>query len=418
MKIAVIGSGISGLVSSYVLQRDHEVTLFEANSYLGGHTHTVDVELENEKYAVDTGFIVFNNKTYPLFIRFLEQLGVSWKNTEMSFSVSDEKTGFEYNGNNLNTLFAQRRNILNPKFYHFVGEILRFNKKCKELEFQDNIPKDQTLGEFLNENGFSRKFQNYYVLPMAAAIWSSTYSEVADFSLYFFIRFFSNHGLLNINDRPQWYVIDGGSREYVRALGKRLSVDIRMNCPVKSIGRTNQGVEIYSGDKKEEFDEVIIACHSDQALELLQDPSPEEQHVLSEIPYQKNQVTLHTDARLLPKRSLAWASWNYRMNNTPDRNELLASVSYNMNILQGISSKETFVVSLNQNEKINPKKILRQFEYAHPVFNSRSEKAKKLRSQICGARHTHFCGAYWYNGFHEDGVRAALDVTRRFGAEL
>lgn len=418
MKVAVIGSGISGLISSYLLQRQHQVTLFEANDYLGGHTATIDVQRHDQTYAIDTGFIVFNNKTYPNFIKFLKQIDVQWQDTEMSFSVFDRQSNFEYNGNNLNALFSQRKHLLSPKFYQFLYEILRFNKLCKNLYDKNQVPLRKTLGEFLDENKFSLRFRDYYLLPMVAAIWSSTYKESSQFSLQFFIRFFINHGLLNVNDRPQWHVLQGGSREYIRALLPHLNIGIRLNNPVKSIYRQKNSVRINSGYGEEVYDHVILACHSDQALRLLKDKSDNEAQLLAKLKYQKNQVTLHTDTSLLPQNPRAWASWNYRIVPSHNRKKQLASVSYNMNILQGIRAPETFIVSLNQDNIIDERKILRKFSYDHPVFNDEAEEAKKNRLSICGQNKTHFCGAYWYNGFHEDGVRSALDVARRFGIEL
>lgn len=418
-KIAIIGSGVSGLICSYLLQQKHKVVLFEANSYLGGHTHTVDVEINGESLAIDTGFIVFNNKTYPNFIKFLQQLGVPWKDTEMSFSVSAQDIGLEYNGNNLNTLFAQRRNLLNPFFYKMLYEIVRFNNLCKKLEENSEIPLGQSLNEFLSLHRFSNQLKKYYLFPMVAAIWSSSLKEAGDFSIEFFIRFFSNHGLLNINDRPQWHVVNGGSREYIRKLLPKLKAEIRLKTPVQQVERLNNQVQVKTSEsEKEEFDEVIFACHSDQALKLIKDPTENEKHVLSKLQYQNNQVTLHTDTSLLPKNKKAWASWNYLIEKGSQFENQQANVSYNMNILQSLNSNTTFVVSLNQDKNIQSEKVLRQFTYAHPVFNQNSEAAKAQRDLICGLSQTHFCGAYWHNGFHEDGVRSAIEVCQRFGVSL
>lgn len=416
-KIAIIGSGISGLVAAYTLQKKYDVTLFEANDYLGGHTATVDVELD-KWYAIDTGFIVFNDKTYPNFKRFLAQLGVEWQDTEMGFSVSDNSFELEYSGRIVDILLTQKWNVLRPSFIRLIYEILKFNKLCLKLEAENNIPEEKSLGDFLAQHNFSEKFKKYYILPMVAAIWSSSYEEAEDFSLLFFIKFFSNHGLLTINDRPQWHVIKGGSREYVRALEKQKQFNVQLNTPVKSVIRASGGVEIETRLGLQRFDEVIFACHSDQALDLLADATADEKEVLSQIPYQMNQVTLHTDTKLLPKNPRAWACWNYMIKNDKNLEKYQSRVSYNMNILQSIESQHTFVVSLNQNENIDPSKILKKFEYAHPVFSGTAEQAKLQRARICGKHHTHFCGAYWYNGFHEDGVRSALDVVERLGASL
>lgn len=419
-KIAVVGSGISGLISAYTLQEKFAVTLFEAGPNLGGHTATVDVECDGRNWAIDTGFIVFNNKTYPNFIRFLQKVGVEWLDTEMSFSVSDRFDDFEYNGNNLNSLFAQRGNLLKPSFYRFLAEIMRFNKLCKQLDAENAIPHDKSLGDFLLMHGFSERFQNHYLLPMAAAIWSASYSDVADFTLEFFIKFFNNHGLLNINDRPQWHVVRGGSREYVRALHPLLKAKILTGTAVQAIKRKKDSVsvETAAGDRYE-FDEVVLACHSDQALALLADATSDEKEVLGRIAYQNNSVVLHTDTSLLPRRRLAWASWNYLIDEKDSLGHRQARVSYNMNILQRLQpTPSTFVVTLNADELIDSQKVLGRYTYAHPVFGTRAEAAKKERSRICGVNRTHFCGAYWYNGFHEDGVRSALDVASRFGVHL
>ena len=414
-KVAIIGSGISGLTCAYLLSKKYDIKLFEKNDYVGGHTATVDVEVDGKEYAIDTGFIVCNNKTYPNFLKLLSQIDVDYKDTEMSFSVHNVQSGLEYNGNNLSSLFAQRRNILNPKFWGLIREILRFNKACKALHSQQIAP-HLTLGNFLDEQHFSEYFSQHYILPMGAAIWSTSLQEMRDFELRFFVQFFYNHGLLNISDRPQWHVIKGGSREYVKPLTREFADKICLNSNISSVTRNDDHVVVKLADgSKELFDEVVFACHSDQALTLLADANEQEQQVLGAIPYSDNQVVLHTDTNMLPKRPLAWASWNYRLDNT---NMRPAAVTYNMNILQGLQSDTTFCVTLNQTAIIDKSKILREFTYHHPVFNKQSMAAQQRRSDICGKNRTHFCGAYWYNGFHEDGVRSALDVCKRFGCEL
>jgi predicted NAD/FAD-binding protein len=415
-KIAIVGSGISGLTCAHLLDESYDVTVFEKNDYVGGHTATVDISHNGREYAIDTGFIVFNDRTYPSFNQLLKVLGIQRQATEMSFSVHNRTSGFEYNGHGINALFAQRRNILRPAFWRLILEIIRFNKACKALYHSDNIDPSLTLGDFLKQHGFSAFFSQHYILPMGAAIWSTSLDEMETFELRFFIQFFFNHGLLNITDRPQWYVVPGGSRVYVQAILKRLRQPVKTNADIHSVSRLANGVAIQlnSGDVQH-FDEVIFACHSDQALALLADPSEAEQQVLGGIPYSRNEVVLHTDTQLLPKRKLAWASWNYRLDGNTTRP---SCVTYNMNILQGISSDTTFCVTLNQSEAIDPEQVIQRFVYHHPILDSRSVSAQKKRTMICGKRHTHFVGAYWYNGFHEDGVRSALDVTKRFGASL
>ncbi|MDN4501051.1 NAD(P)-binding protein [Alteromonadaceae bacterium BrNp21-10] len=414
--IAIIGSGVSGLVSAYLLSREHNVLLFEKNSYLGGHTATVDIEHQNNKLSIDTGFIVFNDKTYPRFMRLLSQLGITPQKTEMSFSVTNLLTGLEYNGHSLATLFAQKRNIFNPKFWLLIKEILRFNNQCKALYERHEIPLYLTLGSFLEEQGFSEYFCQHYILPMGAAIWSCSLNEMRRFELAFFIRFFHHHGLLNVSDRPQWYVVPGGSREYITPLIADFKHNIQLNSDIISVSRNDHGATLLFADGlRSQFDEVIFACHSDQALSLLADASELEKNILGNIRYKNNDVILHTDISLLPKRRKAWASWNYQLDNNFDRQ---ASVTYNMNILQGLKTEQTFCVTLNQNERIDPDKIIKQFNYAHPLFNQACMSAQQQRNNICGVNHTHFVGAYWYNGFHEDGVRSATDIGERFGIEL
>lgn len=413
-RIAIIGSGISGLSCGYLLSPHHHVTLFEANNYLGGHTATIDIEHNGETLAIDTGFIVFNDRTYPNFINMMRQNDVAMQPTQMSFSVHNDGTGLEYNGHNLNTLFAQRRNVLNPRFYYFIREILRFNKLAKHYDHNDSASNNDTLGEFLSTHGFSDYFATNYILAMVAAIWSSSVQSCKDFPLRFFLRFFNNHGLLDIENRPQWYVLAGGSRSYIPKLSRNIQA-IRLNSPVQSVQRHPNHVAISSLGQTELFDEVIFACHSDQALALLADASTDEQTILGAIPYRDNEVVLHTDTRLLPVRKAAHASWNYWLDAD---NDALPSVTYNMNILQGLSTATTYCVSLNQTEKIAPPAILRSFNYSHPVFTRESLAAQQQRTRICGYQRTHYCGAYWYNGFHEDGVNSALDVCQRFGVSL
>jgi predicted NAD/FAD-binding protein len=414
--IAIIGSGVSGLTAAYLLSKKHNVTVFEKALIIGGHTATVDVELENKSFAIDTGFIVFNDKTYPNFLALLDEIGIQKQETEMSFSVHNCQSKLEYNGHNLDTLFAQRRNILNPRFWFLIKEILRFNKLCKQAYKSGVFVEDYSLGDFLQQHKFSDYFSEHYILPMGAAIWSSSLDQMTRFQFRFFVQFFNNHGLLNIADRPQWYVIPNGSRSYLAPLCEPFKNKIHVNADITSITRENESVQLHFADQHVEFfDDVVIACHSDQALTLLGDATEQENALLSAMTYSDNSVVLHTDINLLPKRKKAWASWNYQLTN--DRVKP-ASVTYNMNILQGLDTKHTFCVTLNQKESINPDKILREFTYQHPVFSIESIKAQQQRNMICGKQHTHFAGAYWYSGFHEDGVRSAVDVAARFGCSL
>ncbi|MHC8324019.1 NAD(P)/FAD-dependent oxidoreductase [Pseudomonas sp. GB2N2] len=415
MNIAIIGSGISGLTSAYLLNRRHEITLFEAGERIGGHTHTVDVTVDGRRYAVDTGFIVFNDWTYPNFIRLLGQIGVGFKPTEMSFSVTDPDSGLEYNGNNLNSLFAQRRNLLSPGFWGMLRDILRFNKQAQLDLAEGRIAADTTLDDYLRADGYGERFILHYIVPMGAAIWSMPMAEMLGFPLQFFIRFFKNHGLLSVNNRPQWCVIEGGSSAYIAPLTASYKEKIRLNCAVTRVERDADGVVIHSAAGSERFDKVVFACHSDQALKLLAKPSAAEQLILGALPYADNEVVLHTDTRLLPSRKLAWASWNYRLGGV---GHSLAAVTYDMNILQGIQSDTTFCVSLNQSAGISPSHVLGRFIYAHPQYSLAAVAAQARWEELNGAQHTYYCGAYWASGFHEDGVVSALRVAGSLGETL
>ncbi|MDR8014779.1 NAD(P)/FAD-dependent oxidoreductase [Ectopseudomonas guguanensis] len=415
MKIAIVGSGIAGLTCAYLLNRQHDIQVFEASDWIGGHTHTVDVQVEGRNYAIDTGFIVFNDWTYPNFIRLLGQVGVGFKPTEMSFSVSDPATGVEYNGHDLNTLFAQRSNLLSPAFWGMLRDILRFNRQSLDDLANNRISADTTLGQYLERNGYGRRFIEHYIVPMGSAIWSMSLVDMLGFPLQFFVRFCKNHGLLSISDRPTWQVIEGGSRSYVAPLTQSFAERIRLNCPVSRVVRDQDGVTLHSAAGSERFDKVIFACHSDQALALLDQPSDQERDILGALPYANNDVVLHTDTRLLPRRKLAWASWNYRLGGPTDQP---AAVTYNMNILQGIEADTTFCVSLNQTAAIDPSKILARFQYAHPQYSLAGTAAQARWEELLGAQHSYYCGAYWANGFHEDGVVSALRVARAFGETL
>ena len=416
MKIAVIGSGIAGLTSAYYLSREHQVTVFEKNDYIGGHTNTSDIKINGNMFAVDTGFIVFNDKTYPRFKRLLRELKVAWRDTEMSFSVRDPKSGLEFNGHNLNTLFAQRKNLFSLSFYRLLQGILKFNTAAKialegELDELDNV----TLNEFLIQHKIPDSVSQYYLLPMVSAIWSASLADAKDFPLGFFLRFFDNHGLLNVSDRPQWHTLIGGSRAYIPRLTEPFQQNIKVNSEIVAIKRQREQVVLTFNDGEEAyFDEVIFACHSDQALALLSDATEEEKQVLGKIKYCPNDVVLHTDENLLPKNRRAWASWNYLLRKDDTTNEQPSSVTYNMNILQGLQCDKTICVTLNNTAAIDPEEIIQTFRYDHPQYSVDSLKARAQRGLICGKNNTHFVGAYWYNGFHEDGVRSAIDVVNRF----
>jgi predicted NAD/FAD-binding protein len=413
MKIAVIGSGISGLTCAHYLSTTHEVSVFEGSRQVGGHTATVDVQLGTRRYAIDTGFIVFNDWTYPNFIALMDELGVPSKPTAMGFSVRDQLSGLEYSGTNLDTLFAQRRNLLSPSFIGMIRDILRFNKaSVADLE-AGTIGEAETLGEYLSRNGYGEKFTKQYLAAMGSAIWSADSATILDFPLSFFLRFFKNHGLLSVKNRPQWRVIEGGSREYLRPLCAPFSDRIYTGNPVTSVQRrAGQGVTLQVADgQQHRFDQVVLACHSDQALAMLAAPSTAEREILGAIPYQSNDVVLHTDTRLLPNSRKTWSSWNYTLGQSNEK----AAVTYNMNILQGITAPETFCVTLNNTQAINPNKILGQFQYDHPVFSLAGMAAQQRWEEINGVTDTWYCGAYWHNGFHEDGVVSALRVANQIG---
>ena len=415
--IAIIGSGIAGLTAGYVLSRQHQVTLFEANDYLGGHTHTQNVELDGQCYPVNTGFIVFNDWTYPNFIKLMEQLGVQSEASDMSFSVRCENTGLEYNGTNLNALFAQRRNLLSPKFLRMVYDIIRFNKQTVQALATNAVSDAQTLGEFVSEHGYSKGFVDYYIVPMGSAIWSASVEVMMAFPLKFFLQFFNNHGMLSVDHRPQWRVISGGSRAYIEPITRPFKDQIKLNTPVVSVKRDAQGVDLvtHSGERLR-FDQVIFACHSDQALRILDNPTADEKDILGALPYQMNQVALHTDTRLMPRRKLAWAAWNYHI---PQRANDCAMVTYHMNALQNFdAASKTLLVTLNRTQEIDPKKIIKQYQYSHPVFTQEGIKAQQRHAEISGHHRTHYCGAYWFNGFHEDGVNSGLRVANAFGLSL
>lgn len=412
MKIAIIGSGISGLTCGYLLHKQHDISVFEASDWVGGHTHTVNVNVNGKSYAVDTGFIVFNDWTYPNFITLMDQLGVRSKVTEMSFSVRDSRTDLEYNGNTLNSLFAQRSNLLSPAFWGMLRDILRFNRQAiRDLEEQRIAP-DTRLGDYLQQRGYGTRFIDHYIVPMGAAIWSMSLADMLGFPLQFFVRFFKNHGLLSVSNRPQWRVIEGGSSAYIAPLSAGFADNIHLNCPVISVTRDGLGVLLHSAAGVERFDKVIFACHSDQALKLLSQPSEAEQQILGAMPYADNDVVLHTDTRLLPDRKLAWASWNYRLGSAGQNR---AAVTYDMNILQGIQSETTFCVSLNQTAAIDPLKVLARYTYAHPQYSLQAVAAQARWQELMGDQHSYYCGAYWANGFHEDGVVSALRVARALG---
>ena len=409
MKIAIIGSGIAGNTLAYHLNKTHDITVFEAGNHIGGHTHTHRIEHEGQVFNVDTGFIVFNDRTYPHFNALLDELKVEWRNSEMSFSVKDENSGLEYNGTSLNTLFAQRTNLFKPSFYRMIKDILRFNKTSLELLTDGSEIK---LGDYLTQNNYSQQFIDQYIVPMGSAIWSTEAKQMLDFPARFFVRFFHHHGMLTVNNRPQWRTITNGSARYVEALTAGFKDKIRLNTPVESVRRLQKTVIVKPVNGIEEtFDWVFFACHSDTALTMLDDATHAENEVLGAIPYQENSIYLHTDAVVMPKSKRAWAAWNYHIAKEPtDR----VAVTYDMNILQGLVSKEHLLVTLNHTHHINPAKVIKRLTYHHPIYTLAGAAAQARHAEISGTNRTCYAGAYWRNGFHEDGVVSALNALKHF----
>ena len=414
MRIAIIGTGISGLTSAYLLSEDHEVVVFETNDYVGGHTNTVDVSLNGGKYAVDTGFIVFNEKTYPNFVKLMKHLGVDWQKSVMSFSVQCEKTGLQFSPSNLNSLFIQRRNLLRPSFYRMLWDVMRFKRDSEALLESNDY--ELTLAAFLTGKGYSQAFVQHFIIPMGEAVWSADPVKFNEFPARYFAQFFKNHGFLNVKDQPQWLTVKGRSRQYIKPITKPYADRIRLNSPITSVRRHADCVEITPENQPaDKFDQVVIACHSDQALGILADPSDVEQNILGAIPYQENEAVLHCDDSLLPSKKAAWASWNYHI---PKEETGRVAVTYDMNILQSIGAPEELCVSLNLAKTIDPEKIHRHYIYHHPVYNPESLTARESHTQISGVNRTHYAGAYWGYGFHEDGVASAVEVCKHFGKTL
>jgi uncharacterized protein len=413
MKIAIIGTGISGLASAYLLNRIHDIEVFEANDYIGGHTNTITVSDAGRPLPIDTGFIVYNTKTYPNLTRLFAELDVPSQWSNMSFSVSSRQTGFEYGSDDL---FAQRRNVFNPQLWQIMGDFVRFGRDAKHALAVPHYA-DYTLGQFAAEKRYSNAFQQYCLIPAASAIWSSPHSVIYDFPAQYFFRFYENHGLLGTNGGVRWRTVTGGSQVYVQKLTAGFRDKIHLNCGATSIRRHENGVTLTLADGSvREFDQVVIATHSDQALRLLADPSSDETDILGKIPYEKNTAILHTDASVLPRSHRAWAAWNYTLHAGEGRDQP-ASLTYWMNSLQSLETKTNYFVTLNPDASLDPKRIIKTIEYAHPVYSPGSLKARLRLPKINGQRHTHYCGAYATYGFHEDGFNAGLTVAKSLGAE-
>lgn len=407
MRIAVIGGGVSGLVCADALHGEHDVTLFESGPRVGGHSNTLSVEHEGRAIDVDTGFIVFNRRNYPNFCALIDRLDVPHKPAPMSFSVKCERSGLEYGGQMLNGIFAQRRNLLRPSFHRMLRDILRFYREAQPSLSVPGTP--ETLGGYLDANGYSPQFVERFIVPMGAAIWSTSIDDMREFPLRFFVEFFHNHGMLDLNDRPEWLTVDGGSRVYVERLVEPFRERVRTDAPVGSVRRDASGVTVRTDRGDEWFDEVVFACHADQALAVLGDGATErERELLTAFPYAPSDTLLHTDASVLPRSRRAWSAWNYHLlRDDPGR----AVVTYNLSLLQSLPTRSPLLVTLNRTDAIDPSKVLARMTYAHPQYTLRSIEAQSRYDEIGGRNRTHFCGAYWFNGFHEDGVRSALRVA-------
>ncbi len=420
MRVVVVGGGISGLSAALMLSRHHDVTLFDDNEWLGGHTHTVDVQENDKIVAVDTGFIVFNDRTYPNFLELLSRLGVDRQDSDMSFSVRCDATGLEYNGSTLGTLFARPANALSPRFLRMLRDIVSFNKRVIRDVDEGNLDDSVTLGQYIAERGYGQWLSSKYIGPMVAAIWSSSVSQALTMPVSFFGNFFVNHGLLEISNRPQWYVVPGGSRSYVEKIEARMGDRIRKNVAVTSVRRSADEVEVTTANGEVvTADHVVMATHTDQALALLDDPSRVEREILGDMLYQDNHVVLHTDISVLPKRKLAWASWNYLVHEDAGFEHEATQLTYNMNMLQSLDCEQTYCVTLNPPAgMIASERIVEEFNYSHPLFSEASVAAAARIDEISGHNRTSYCGAFWRNGFHEDGLVSAINAVAPLGASL
>jgi predicted NAD/FAD-binding protein len=410
MRIAIVGSGISSLCAAYHLRKGHDVTIFEANNYLGGHTNTVTIETSEERLEIDTGFIVFNERTYPNFCRLLAELGVASQESDMSFGVRCDRTNLEYAGTGLNGLFAQRTNLFRPSFWRLLRDWRRFGREALTVLYRGE--ESISVKQFFHDRGYSREFREQYFFPMGSAIWSCPHEKLENFPIRFIAEFYAQHGLLNLADPPIWRVIRGGSYRYVQALTGKLSARVRLNSPVRSIVREADGVRVntdaFANSASEVFDHVVMGCHADQSLRLLgEQATSRERQLLSAFPYERNVAVLHTDASVLPRQRRAWASWNYRVPREPSSK---ATVTYHMNRLQRLTAKTDYFVSLNEESAIDPRQVLRTIEYHHPVFGTSRLAAQARHRELIDHERISYCGAYWGNGFHEDGVNSALAV--------
>jgi predicted NAD/FAD-binding protein len=419
MRLAIVGSGISGLAVAHRLGGQADITLFEAGDYFGGHTHTVDLTLNQGgarlTHGIDTGFLVFNERTYPELIRLFAELGVVTARSDMSFSAQvmgqPGHAALEWSGSSLNTVFAQRRNLMRPRFLGMLADVLRFNRLANALALANRDAElMQPLADFLRQQGFSNAFRDWYLLPMLGCIWSCPTDQMLEFPLATLIRFCHNHGLIQVSDRPQWWTVAGGARQYVEKITAAIG-DKRLRCPVQRIVRDGQGVLVSTAAQTERFDKVVLACHSDQALALLDEPSEPERAVLGAIRYQPNRAVLHTDPSVLPRQRRAWAAWNYESAERADGSGQSVCLHYLINLLQPLPFAQPVLVSLNPLREIAPDRIHASFDYAHPVFDLAAIRAQQHVGDLQGQRHTYFCGAWTGYGFHEDGLKSGLAVA-------
>jgi predicted NAD/FAD-binding protein len=414
MRIAIVGAGVSGMVAAHLLYPRYEIVVFEAGDYAGGHSNTVRVDTPEWTHHVDTGFMVFNDRNYPNFERLLTRLGVDCQPSDMSFGVSDGLGDFEYSSVSPNALFAKRAHLVTPWFHRMIADLVRFNRAARELLL--SCDEDLSLGAWLERRGFSEAFVQRLIVPQVSAVWSAEPRQMWSFPARFLAEFFDNHGMLGLTGRPRWRTVSGGSESYVRALVDPWRHRLRLSAPVQAIERREDGVMVKAyGGEPERFDEVVIATHSDQALAMLTDANEREHQILGAVPYQSNEAVLHTDVSLLPRRRRAWASWNYHLLSAPTN---YATVTYHMNRLQSLKADRELCVTLNRTEAIDPARVIRTLRYAHPVYTAESVRARARRAEISGRNRTHYCGAYWGSGFHEDGVLSALAVGEHFGVRL
>lgn len=413
-KIAIIGGGIAGLASAWLLSRKHDVTLFERNHYIGGHTHTVELDTGDGPLAVDTGFIVYNEPNYPHLTNLFRSLDVATRASDMSFGVSVDQGAIEYAGSSLNTLFAQRRNLLAPRFLGMLSDILRFNRRAKQVLAQPEI-EDISLGDFLLTEAYGSPFRDHYLLPMAAAIWSCPTRTMLEFPLASFLRFFANHKLIDLFGRPEWRTVVGGSHQYVKRMLRLLEGEVLISTPAVAVQRHENSVIVIASDgEQRHFDQAILACHADEALALLTHPSEQEKMLLGSFSYQKNHAILHSDARLMPRNPRAWSSWNY-LAQRDQQHGTAVSVSYWMNRLQGLPGDQQYFVSLNAITPPRDDTVLREMVYDHPVFDQRAMAAQQQLAQIQGSDRIWYCGSYFGYGFHEDALRSAVTVAEQLG---